>query len=62
MNKVYVVEVEGFKGENCPEHIYTKIELFWKSEDANEFARMEIENARKENEHIVVSVYPKKIA
>ncbi len=61
MNKIWVVEIEGITSGDYAEHMYTTIELFWKSEDANEYAKNMIENAQKEEEHVEVSVYSKKI-
>jgi len=60
MDKVWVVEIEGLTAsEDYAEHMYTTIDLFWKSEDANEYARNMLENAKKEEEHIIVAVYNK---
>ncbi len=61
MNQVYVVETEGLTTWDYAEHLYSEIEIFWKVEDANEYAKMRIESAQKENEHVEVSVYSKKI-
>ena len=61
-NKVCIVEIEGLTSDgDYAEHMYTTIDLFWKMEDANEYAKTMIENAQKEQEHIVVSVYAKNI-
>ena len=60
MNKICVVEIEGLNSSgDYAEHMYTTIDLFWKSEDANEHARNMLENAKKEEEHIIVAVYNK---
>ena len=61
-NNVWIVEIEGLTSDgDYAEHMYTTIDLFWKTEDAIEYAKTMIENAQKEQMHIVVSVYTKNI-
>jgi hypothetical protein len=61
-NMVHVVRIEGFNSSgDYAEHMYTTTDLFWKAEDANKYAKIMLENAQIEEEHITVEVYTQKI-